>query len=112
VPLETRARFAAERLLVLTEALADAIVSDRADEVPALMASRQSVLDQLATMDIDAAARAVLERVWKSDAELTALTRRAQGQFVAELATLVTGTRSVQAYRSGDFRRPTLQRTG
>lgn len=109
--LETRARSAAEKLLLLTEALSEALMNDRFEEVAGLISSRQDVLDQLGTMKIDAMAGAVLERVAKVEADLVSLMRRTQTDATNELAKHFQGTKQVKAYRGAhDPRR--LLRTG
>jgi hypothetical protein len=111
VPLETRARIAAERLLLLTEAVGEAVLNDRLDEIPGLLASRQSSLDQLATMKLDAAALAVLERVREAERDLESLIGRSQGTLTRELTDMFSGSRQVKAYRQAVPSRH-LQRTG
>ncbi len=108
---ETRAKLTAERLLLLTESLGEALVAERYDEVPGLIASRQSALDQLGTMKIDAMARAILERVTKVESDLVTLMRRTQSEDMNELARHFQGAQQVKAYRNPhDPRR--LLRTG
>ncbi len=111
MPLETRARVTAERLLLMTEALSDAVLNDRLDELPGLIASRQSVLDQLSTMTLDAPTIAILERVIVAERDLLSMVQRSQGMATQEMAQLFSGMRQVRAYRNAPA--PTsLQRTG
>jgi hypothetical protein len=111
VPLETRARVCAERLLIVTEALADAVLKERYDEVTGLLASRQSMLDEIATMALDSPSLAILERVRESEEDLFAMLGRTQGALSGELTALHSGTRLVRAYRPTGPRAG-LQRTG
>lgn len=109
--LETRARVAAERLLLLTEAVADAVLNDSLEELPGLLDSRQSILDQLDTMSLDAAAIAILERVTCSERDLITMVQRSKGVATQEMAQLFSGMRQVRAYRNSSIGQG-LQRTG
>ncbi len=111
MPLDTRARATVERLLLMTEALSDAVLNDRLDELPGLFDSRQGVLDQLGTMEIDSAAIAILKSVAAAERDLIALIQRTQGAATQDMAQLFAGMRQVRAYRNAPSHKG-LQRTG
>ncbi len=111
MPLDTRAKIAAERLLLMTEALSDAVLHDRTDELQGLIASRQAVLDQLGTMRIDAPAIAILESVATAERNLISLIQRTQGVATQDMAKLFSGMRQVRAYRNAPSHSG-MQRTG
>ena len=100
MPLDTPARNAAERLLILTEALSEAVLNDRFEELAELIRARQVVLDQLGSMKIDATAIAVLEHVVVSERDLISLVQRSSGEAVQQMAALFAGMKQVRAYRS------------
>lgn len=100
MPLETPARVAAEKLLIITEAMGEAVVNDRFEELSGLLASRQTVLDQLGTMNLDAPAIAVLERVAVSERNLISLIQRTQGEATQDLVKLYSGMKQVRSYRN------------
>lgn len=100
MPLETRAKLAAEKLLLLTESLNDAVLNARSEEIDGILTSRQLVLDQLGTMDIDSAAAALLSRVQDSELDLITLLRRSQSETTAELASLLSGSQKARVYKS------------
>ena len=108
--LETSAKAAAERLLLLTEALIDAVAADRPDELNGLLQSRQQVIEQLATMDIDPAAAGVMELATKAERRLMAEMHRSQAAVTSELIGTYTGQRNVRAYRGAAT--SAFQRTG
>jgi ribosomal protein S6 len=110
MPLETRAKVAAERLLLLTEAINEAMLNDRVDEIDGLLQSRQAVVDQIGTMDIDAVASAILAKVATAEADLVAMMLRTQGEATKELARQFSGNKSVKAYQGSTPKR--LLRTG
>lgn len=97
VPLETSAKASAERLLLLTEAMIDAVARDRPDELNGLLDSRQKVIDQLATMDIDSVAAAVLELATKAERRLLAEMRRSQAAVTRSLIETYARERKVRA---------------
>ena len=97
--LETSAKASAERLLLLTEALIDALAGDRPDELNGLLDSRQKVIGQLATMDIDSAAAAVLKLATKAERRLLAEMRRSQAAVTSSLIETYAGERNVRAFR-------------
>lgn len=111
MPLDTPARIAAERLFILTEAVSDAVVNGRMDEVPALLASRQTELDRLGALEVDSLARAMLERVAASERDLISMLNRSKTDLSTELAQLFSGMRQVRAYRT-QSQGNTLQRAG
>ncbi len=111
MPLETRAKVAAERLLLMTEALSDAILNDRTDELQGLIDGRQAILDSLGTMKLDAPAVAVLECVATAERNLISLIQRTQGATTQDMAKLFSGMRQVRAYRNGPSHSG-MQRTG
>jgi hypothetical protein len=111
MPLETRAKVAAERLLLMTEALADAVLNDRTDEFQGLLTSRQAVLDQLGTMSLDAPSMAILASVATAERNLISLIQRTQGAATQDLAKLFSGMRQVRAYRNAPSTSG-MQRTG
>lgn len=98
--LDTHAKRTAEKVLLLTEALRQALVNDRADEFSGLFKSRQDAIDQLETMDIDSGARALLERATESEAELMKQLQRTQASATRELIHMFAGTRNVKAYKN------------
>ena len=109
--LDTPAKRTAERLLLLTESLRDALAHDRTEEFGGLFKSRQETIDQLGTMDVDSSARAMLERAKTSDAELMKQLQRTQATATRELIQMFAGSRNVQAYRSKS-ELASFQRTG
>jgi hypothetical protein len=111
VPLDTRAKTTAERLLILTESLADSILSDRVEETSELIVARQATLDQLGTMELDAAAMAILERVVVSERDLISLVQRTQGVATQDMVQLYAGMKQVRAYQRPQPS-PGLSRTG
>lgn len=108
--LETTAKATAERLLLLTDALVATVVGDSPGEMDGLLQSRQAVIDQLAAMDVDSAAAAVLELVAKSEGRLMAEMQRAQASVTSALIGTYSGRRNVRAYRGAST--SVFQRTG
>ncbi|HXH59826.1 MAG TPA: hypothetical protein VNI20_00555 [Fimbriimonadaceae bacterium] len=98
MPLESKARIAAERLLILTEALSDAVLNERYEDIRSLLESRQNAIDQMTTLTIDAPAQAVLQQVKKAEADLTALMVRSRESATQELVQLFSGARQIRAY--------------
>jgi len=78
VPTKTSAKACAERLLLLTETLIDAVAADSPDELNGLFQTRQEVIEQLATMDLDPGAEAVLELATKAERRLLTEMHRSQ----------------------------------
>ena len=101
MPIETSAKASAERLLLLTETLIDAVAADRPDELNGLLQSRQEVIEQLATMVVDAGAAAVLELATKAERRLLTEMHRSQAAVTGALIETYAGERNVRAYRSG-----------
>jgi hypothetical protein len=67
MPLETHASVTAQRLLLLTLSLEEALKSQDLEEVESLLADRQSTLNTLSTQVLDAAAMAILEKVQEAE---------------------------------------------
>lgn len=111
MPLDTPAKRTAERILLLTESLRDAVKNDNSDEFGGLFNSRQEAIDQLATMEIDSAARALLERVTESENGLMSQLHKTQAGATRELIQMFAGSRNVQAYKSSPDA-AVFQRTG
>lgn len=111
MPLETRARVAAERLLLMTESLIDAVVNERTDELPGMIDARKREVGHLSTMDLDAPTLAILKRVQAAEEELISLMVRTQGSTLTDLAGLFSGNKQVKAYRPSSQSR-SMQRTG
>ena len=110
MPPETSAKASAERLLLLTEALIEAVTADRPDELNGLLDSRQTVIEQLATMDVDSAAAAVLKLATKAERRLLAEMRRSQAAVTNSLIESYARRRNVRAYRGAGT--SAFQRTG
>ena len=111
MPLETPAKNAAERLLLLTETLNEAVLNERLEEIDGILASRQAVIDQIETLNIDSIAAAILAKVGEAEEDLIALMVRTQGEATTELVRLFSGSQQTKAYK----RPPTrgrLLRTG
>ena len=98
MPLNTRAKSHAERLLLLTEELSTSVLNGRLDEVGGILASRQALLDQLETKDIDAAAAALLAKTADSERNLLSLLQKTQSEATAQLAALFTDNQKVRGY--------------
>ena len=107
---ETTAKATAERLHLLTNALIAAVVGDRPEEMDGLLNSRQTVIDQLATMDADPAAAAVMKLVAKSERKLMTEMQRSQASVKGALIGTFSGQRNVRAYRVSST--SVFQRTG
>jgi hypothetical protein len=82
----------------LTEELSVCVLDGRLEEVGGILASRQALLDQLETMDIDAAAAALLAKTAESERHLLALLQRTQGEATAQLAALFKDNQKVRGY--------------
>ncbi|MFW5697709.1 MAG: hypothetical protein ACOCX1_04030 [Fimbriimonadaceae bacterium] len=67
MPLETRASVTAQRLLLLTLSLEEALKSENLEEVESLLADRQNTLYTLSTQMLDSAAMAILEKVQEAE---------------------------------------------
>jgi hypothetical protein len=111
MPLETRAKVTAERLLLMTEALIDAVVNERTEDLQGMIDARRREVAHLSTMDLDAPCLAILRRVQQAEEELLSLMLRTQGSTLTDLANLFSGSKQVKAYKPPSHRR-SMQRTG
>ena len=111
MPLETRAKVTAERLLLMTEALIDAVVNERTEELQGMIDARRREVGHLSTMDLDAPTLAILRRVQVAEEELISLMVRTQGSTLTDLANLFSGSKQVKAYKTTSQPR-SMQRTG
>lgn len=110
MPLEQSCKASVDRLLLLTEALIDAVACDRTDELTGLLQSRQAVIEQLGAKEIDPAGAAILELVTKSEKRLMAEMKRSQAAVTSSLIGTYSRERNVRAYRGAAT--SAFQRTG
>ena len=99
--LETTARKVAERILLLTMSLQEAVRDGETEQLSELLSSRAEALRDLEAMDIDSAASAILERVRSEETVLMKLLQQGQAGLTNELIRSFTDTRSAQVYRRG-----------
>lgn len=98
LPPETRASHIAEKLLLLTEALFDAVANDRLDEMSGILQSRQSVLNELEQIQLDVPAFAVLQRVAESEEAVLAVMERTSASTTQEMVLMFSGAKNLRAY--------------
>ena len=95
---ESRARSVAERLLLLTEALFDAVANDRLDEIGGILQSRQAVITELNALQLDSLAFAVLAKVSESEQAVFAVMERTSAAATQEMVQMFSSAKSVRAY--------------
>ena len=110
--LETTVRKVAERILLLTMSLQEAVRNGETEQLNELLSSRAEALRDLETMDIDSAASAILERVRSEETVLMKLLQQGQAGLTNELIRSFTDTRSAQVYRRGAGSGIALDQTG
>lgn len=97
---ESKSRLVAERLLLLTEALFDAVANDRLDEIGGILHSRQSAISELSMLPLDSLSIALLEKVQESEEAVLSVMERTSAATSHELVTMFSSSRQVRAYRA------------
>lgn len=110
--LETTARKVAERILLLTMSLQEAVRNGETEQLTGLLNSRAEALRDLETMDIDSGAAAILQKVRSEEAELMKELKRGQAGLTNELIRSFTDTKSAQVYRRDAGSGYALDQTG
>lgn len=95
---EPNAQKLAEKLLLLTHLISSAVDEGQTGEVEALFAERQSVLDQLAGMPLDASSEALMELVTRAEKGLRQKIEDEMADSVRHMQALFHERRGIKAY--------------
>ena len=110
--LETTVRKVAERILLLTMSLQDAVRNGETEQLNELLNSRADALRDLEAMDIDSGAEAILEKVRSEETVLMKLLQQGQAGLTNDLIRSFTDTKSARVYRQGAGSGIALDQTG
>lgn len=91
----------AERLLILTAALADALRQDRVEALDVILDERAAVVNALGQIEIDAVTAETLSHVAREEQIVFEMLKAAREAARQQLAAHRSARRNVKGYRSG-----------
>ncbi|MBV6458593.1 MAG: hypothetical protein HONBIEJF_01725 [Fimbriimonadaceae bacterium] len=91
----------AERLLLVTLCIRNAVNQGQWEDLPAYFSERQGLMNQVELLELGEEARACLERIQDESRLIFAEIRRERASILNELRACDAGARTRSAYRTG-----------